>query len=225
MSRTNIEQMDSALKVFATILAAFGLIFFYGFQIDAQAHSGGLNSQGCHAGSKPYHCHRSSSEMVGNRLRCDLGSRSKECEQNKPVPKIPDNEKTEQNPPAAISSNSTGSITAGQSNLPSQFQSGIGLKCEGQNEKMFFVFNQNKTVVGEAFFRNDIVQYKTAPVTVNASELTWVSRVSNRFINLNRQSLILRAKKLNYACTLATPSELHKMALEALQKKLGKNQL
>ena len=42
-------------------------------------HSGGLNSQGCHAGSKPYHCHRSSSEMVGNRLRCDLGSRSKDC--------------------------------------------------------------------------------------------------------------------------------------------------
>ena len=23
------------------------------------AHSGGLNAQGCHAGSKPYHCHRS----------------------------------------------------------------------------------------------------------------------------------------------------------------------
>lgn len=25
------------------------------------AHSGGLNSSGCHAGSKPYHCHRSQS--------------------------------------------------------------------------------------------------------------------------------------------------------------------
>ena len=23
------------------------------------AHSGGLNAQGCHAGSQPYHCHRS----------------------------------------------------------------------------------------------------------------------------------------------------------------------
>ena len=23
-----------------------------------EAHSGGLNKQGCHAGSKPYHCHR-----------------------------------------------------------------------------------------------------------------------------------------------------------------------
>lgn len=25
----------------------------------AIAHSGGLNAQGCHAGSQPYHCHRS----------------------------------------------------------------------------------------------------------------------------------------------------------------------
>lgn len=24
----------------------------------AYAHSGGLNAQGCHAGSQPYHCHR-----------------------------------------------------------------------------------------------------------------------------------------------------------------------
>ena len=45
----------------------------------AIGHSGGLNSQGCHGGSQPYHCHRSQNEMVGNRLRCDLGSRSAEC--------------------------------------------------------------------------------------------------------------------------------------------------
>lgn len=50
----------------------------------AYSHSGGLNASGCHAGSKPYHCHRAPSEMVRtqdgrNRLRCDLGSRSVEC--------------------------------------------------------------------------------------------------------------------------------------------------
>lgn len=45
----------------------------------ALGHSGGLDANGCHAGSQPYHCHRAPSEMVGNRLRCDLGSRSKEC--------------------------------------------------------------------------------------------------------------------------------------------------
>ena len=46
---------------------------------DVAAHSGGLDSNGCHAGSQPYHCHRSHIEMVGNRIRCDLGSRSKDC--------------------------------------------------------------------------------------------------------------------------------------------------
>ena len=54
------------------LLAAF-------FTSDGFAHSGGLDANGCHAGSKPYHCHRAPSEMVGNRLRCDLGSRSREC--------------------------------------------------------------------------------------------------------------------------------------------------
>ena len=49
------------------------------FSSAALSHSGGLDSNGCHGGSKPYHCHRAPSEMVGNRLRCDLGSQSKEC--------------------------------------------------------------------------------------------------------------------------------------------------
>ena len=54
----------------------------------AKAHSGGLNSQGCHGGKKPYHCHRSQSEMVGNRLKCDLGSRSKDCKKKDPQENI-----------------------------------------------------------------------------------------------------------------------------------------
>ena len=37
----------------ATILAT---ILAFGTQ--AGAHSGGLDKQGCHAGSKPYHCHK-----------------------------------------------------------------------------------------------------------------------------------------------------------------------
>ena len=58
------------------------LVFFITALITSQqvlSHSGGLNSAGCHAGSKPYHCHRVQAEMVGNRLRCDLGSKSAEC--------------------------------------------------------------------------------------------------------------------------------------------------
>lgn len=57
------------LTLSGTLLVSFHVI----------GHSGGLNAQGCHAGSRPYHCHRSPQEMVGNRLRCDLGSRSKDC--------------------------------------------------------------------------------------------------------------------------------------------------
>ena len=57
------------------------------------AHSGGLDSSGCHGGSRPYHCHRSPSEMVGNRLRCDLGSKSKDCKPEPPSTQgyVPDN--------------------------------------------------------------------------------------------------------------------------------------
>jgi hypothetical protein len=47
--------------------------------INVTGHSGGLDSSGCHGGSRPYHCHRAASEMVGNRLHCDLGSKSEDC--------------------------------------------------------------------------------------------------------------------------------------------------
>lgn len=48
------------------------------------SHSGRLNSQGCHAGKQPHHCHRSASQMTksssgGYRLKCTSGSRSKDC--------------------------------------------------------------------------------------------------------------------------------------------------
>jgi hypothetical protein len=57
------------------------------FPASVMSHSGGLNSSGCHAGSKPYHCHRSASEMTksssgGNRLKCSAGSTSKDCRNN-----------------------------------------------------------------------------------------------------------------------------------------------
>ena len=69
------KALISALRLAITIL-------LLGSSTATFAHSGGLNASGCHGGSKPYHCHRSASEMVGNRLRCDLGSKSKECNQS-----------------------------------------------------------------------------------------------------------------------------------------------
>jgi hypothetical protein len=61
------------------LLTGFFALGVAAFPDTGSAHSGGLNAQGCHAGSQPYHCHRAQNEMVGNRLRCDLGSRSQEC--------------------------------------------------------------------------------------------------------------------------------------------------
>ena len=59
--------------------SALGAVMMLFARTFAFAHGRGLNANGCHAGSQPYHCHRAPSEMVGNRLRCDLGSRSKDC--------------------------------------------------------------------------------------------------------------------------------------------------
>ncbi len=68
-------------KVLIINKAMTKMTFFYNFIFiqQAYAHSSGLNASGCHAGSKPYHCHRFENDMVRNRLRCDLASRSKEC--------------------------------------------------------------------------------------------------------------------------------------------------
>ncbi|WP_365734572.1 thermonuclease family protein [Planktotalea sp.] len=40
------------------------LALLIGYSTQADAHSGGLNKQGCHAGSKPYHCHSATKKAV-----------------------------------------------------------------------------------------------------------------------------------------------------------------
>jgi hypothetical protein len=42
-------------------LLTVAIIAFQVPVLPAFSHSGGLNAQGCHAGSKPYHCHRAQS--------------------------------------------------------------------------------------------------------------------------------------------------------------------
>ena len=73
------------MKYFLSNVVILIFLFVVSFNINnAIAHSGGLDSNGCHAGKKPYHCHRAKSEMNGNRLKCELGSRSKDCKRNYP---------------------------------------------------------------------------------------------------------------------------------------------
>ena len=71
------------MKYFLSNVVILIFLFVGSLNINsAIAHSGGLDSNGCHAGKKPYHCHRAKSEMNGNRLKCSLGSRSKDCKRN-----------------------------------------------------------------------------------------------------------------------------------------------
>jgi len=42
-------------------LLTVALLVFQTPMLPAFAHPGGLNAQGCHAGSQPYHCHRAQS--------------------------------------------------------------------------------------------------------------------------------------------------------------------
>lgn len=72
-------------KIVRTVVSGMFLSLTSFATSEALVHPGGLNAQGCHAGSRPYHCHRAQSEMRQtadgrNRLRCDLGSRSRECQ-------------------------------------------------------------------------------------------------------------------------------------------------
>ena len=84
------------LKALVSSAVLFASLFL--LPTDLASHSGGLDSSGCHGGSRPYHCHRSASEMVpsssgGNRLRCSAGSRSKDCINRRPTSPKPQNQK------------------------------------------------------------------------------------------------------------------------------------
>ena len=48
----------SAMTAWPFSAITFAVLLFFLIPLLAAAHSGGLNAQGCHAGSQPYHCHR-----------------------------------------------------------------------------------------------------------------------------------------------------------------------
>ena len=205
------------MRFILVTLTAFAFTLFLSAPNQVDAHSGGLNSQGCHAGSKPYHCHRSSSEMVGNRLRCDLGSRSKECDKRKTTPPSQENNEGGNNSSAATVTTSSGSVGLRQSDIPTDFKNGVGLKCEGT----FLLFTASRQTVATAYFQNDMVLYQRIPVTVGANSLSWPYQRK-----LNRENLILKdASGKSSQCSVYSPNEIHRMAQEALTAKLGKNKL
>ena len=50
--------IKSAMTAWAFSAVTFAALLLFLIPLSAAAHSGGLNAQGCHAGSQPYHCHR-----------------------------------------------------------------------------------------------------------------------------------------------------------------------
>ena len=205
------------MRFFFVTLTAFAFTLFLSAPNKVDAHSGGLNSQGCHAGSKPYHCHRSSSEMVGNRLRCDLGSRSKECDKRQTTPPSQENNEVGNNPSAATVTTTSGSVGLQQSEIPNHFKRGVGLKCE----EVFLLFTPSRQTVATAYFKNDMVLYHERLVNVKANTLEWP--YENK---LHRDTLILKSLgNKTRQCSVYSPKEVHLMAQEALKAKLGKNKL
>ena len=60
---------NNPIRYLITVFVFFGLVILpMNF---VQSHSGGLDRNGCHAGSEPYHCHRS--ENSGSSKSSDSG--------------------------------------------------------------------------------------------------------------------------------------------------------
>lgn len=61
---------DTAFGIIMHIIRTIVILinFLLGTVSITYAHSGGLNKQGCHAGSKPYHCHRQPSTNNQNSI-------------------------------------------------------------------------------------------------------------------------------------------------------------
>ena len=211
------------MRLIVLTLTALAFTLFLWPPEEAAAHSGGLNSQGCHAGSKPYHCHRSSSEMVGNRLRCDLGSRSKECENRKPKPSNPKESEENATNSSLSATQVSDAIRVRPSVMPNEYQGGIGLHCSSTHGSYFLLLSSDKTRIGRAWFKDDKLKYHGADVNIWAKELTlgtgW---------RLNRQNLQLfvgTSGEKRYSCDIYSPAETHDMAQQSLQLQLNKNKL
>ncbi len=212
------------MRFILVTLTAFAFTLFLSAPNEVEAHSGGLNSQGCHAGSKPYHCHRSSSEMVGNRLRCDLGSRSSECKPKKDKPQ-------DRNDAPSLKNNGVIDASDDLGTLPTYLEGGYGLVClNSEGAGYHFIMSKEKHRLAFYRFENDKVDF--IPFTNFGETIDeykfWTSINGPRF-TLNRQTLNLTRQmgddKGNYDCKIISAIEMLDIAKERLKKKLSKNKL
>ena len=72
---TLIEEIKSELRVQTGRWRMFFISLVMALAGQVGAHSGGLNKQGCHAGSQPYHCHKPKSIVSKNFLKTRISKR------------------------------------------------------------------------------------------------------------------------------------------------------
>ena len=57
LTSSKLERLSFSFRIWHVLCTFMALVFNQSLIDKAHAHSGGLNAQGCHAGSQPYHCH------------------------------------------------------------------------------------------------------------------------------------------------------------------------
>ena len=62
---SKLERLSFSFRTWHVFCVFIALVFNQSVIDKAHAHSGGLNAQGCHAGSQPYHCHSGGSSGSG----------------------------------------------------------------------------------------------------------------------------------------------------------------
>ena len=62
---SKLERLSFSFRVWHVFCVFIALVFYQSLLDKAHAHSGGLDAQGCHAGSQPYHCHSGGSSGGG----------------------------------------------------------------------------------------------------------------------------------------------------------------
>ena len=62
---SELKRLSFSFRTWHVFCVFIALVFNQSVIDKAHAHSGGLNAQGCHAGSQPYHCHSGGSSGSG----------------------------------------------------------------------------------------------------------------------------------------------------------------
>ena len=62
---SELKRLSFSFRIWHVFCIFIALVLNQSLIDKAHAHSGGLNAQGCHAGSEPYHCHSGGSSGSG----------------------------------------------------------------------------------------------------------------------------------------------------------------